>query len=108
MLALGNISSVQYPRSLNPERVSQSAASGRFQALIMLLYPVSLLPVLLAYAARYGFGSEVAFYVVLGFAALVGGALYWIALESAVSTAIQHRERIMQDLSSAGGPMASD
>ena len=108
MLALGNISSVQYPRSLNPERVSQSAASGRFQALIMLLYPVSLLPVLLAYAARYGFGSEVAFYLVLGFAALVGGALYWIALESAVSSAIQHRERIMQDLSSAGGPLASD
>ena len=103
MLALGNISSVQYPRSLNPERVSQSAASGRFQALIMLLYPVSLLPVLLAYAARYGFGSEVAFYVVLGFAALVGGALYWIALESAVATAVLHRERILHDLSNTEG-----
>ena len=53
MLALGNISSVQYPRGLNPERVSQGGASSRFQALIMLLYPVSLLPVLLAYVARY-------------------------------------------------------
>ena len=108
MLALGNISSVQYPRGLNPERVSQGGASGRFQALIVLLYPLSLLPVLLAYVARYGFDSEVAFYLVLGFAGLVGGALYWIALESAVSTAIQHRERIMRDLSNADGPIASD
>jgi ABC-2 type transport system permease protein len=108
MLALGNISSVQYPRGLNPERVSQGGASSRFQALIMLLYPLSLLPVLLAYMARYGFGSDLAFYVVLGFAAAVGGVLYWIAMESAVSTATTHRERIMRDLSNAEGPIASD
>jgi ABC-2 type transport system permease protein len=108
MLALGNISSVQYPRGLNPERVSQGGASGRFQALIMLLYPLSLLPVLLAYAARYGFASDVAFYLVLAFAAAVGGSLYWIAMESAVSTAVKHRERILHDLSNAGGPIASD
>ena len=86
MLALGNISSVQYPRGLNPERVSQGGAASRFQALIMLLYPVSLLPVLLAYVARYALNSDLAFYLVLGFAAVVGGTLYWIAMESAVST----------------------
>jgi len=74
----------------------------------MLLYPLSLLPVLLAYMARYGFGSDLAFYVVLGFAAAVGGVLYWIAMESAVSTATTHRERIMRDLSNAEGPIASD
>jgi ABC-2 type transport system permease protein len=107
MLALGNISSVQYPRGLNPERVSQGGASNRFQALIMLLYPLSLLPVLLAYAARYGFGSELAFYLVLGFAAAVGGAFYWIALESAVTSAYKHRERIIRDLSNNDGPVAS-
>jgi ABC-2 type transport system permease protein len=108
MLALGNISSVHYPRGLNPERVSQGGASSRFQAMIMLLYPLSLLPVLLAYVARYAFKSDLAFYLVLGFAGLVGGALYWIALESAVATAIQHRERILHDLSDTGGPIASD
>ena len=105
---LGNISSVQYPRGLNPERVSQGGAASRFQALIMLLYPVSLLPVLLAYVARYAFDSELAFYLVLAFAAAVGGTLYWIAMESAVSTAMKHRERIMHDLSSNDGPIASD
>jgi ABC-2 type transport system permease protein len=107
MLALGNISSVQYPRALNPERVSQGGASSRFQALIMLLYPLSLLPVLLAYIARYAFASELAFYLVLGFAAVVGAALYWIAMESAVATATKHRERIMHDLSAADGPITS-
>jgi hypothetical protein len=74
----------------------------------MLLYPLSLLPVLLAYVARYGFGGDLAFYLVLGFAAVVGAALYWIAMESAVSTAIKHRERIMHDLSNNDGPIASD
>jgi ABC-2 type transport system permease protein len=108
MLALGNISSVQYPRGLNPERVSQGGAASRFQALIMLLYPLSLLPVLLAYVARFALDSEIAFYLVLVFAAAVGGALYWIAMESAVSTAIKHRERIMRDLSNNDGPIASD
>jgi len=88
--------------------VSQGGASSRFQALIMLLYPLSLLPVLLAYVARYAFASDIAFYLVLGFAGLVGGALYWIAMESAVSTAIKHRERIIHDLSNADGPIASD
>jgi ABC-2 type transport system permease protein len=108
MLALGNISSVQYPRGLNPERVSQGGAASRFQALIMLLYPLSLLPVILAYVARYAFDSELAFYLVLALAAAIGGALYWIAMESAVSTATKHRERIMHDLSSNDGPIASD
>jgi ABC-2 type transport system permease protein len=108
MLALGNISSVQYPRGLNPERVSQGGAASRFQALIMLLYPLSLLPVLLAYVARYALGSDLAFYLVLSFAAAVGAALYWIAMESAVSTATKHRERIIHDLSNADGPIASD
>ena len=108
MLALGNISSVQYPRGLNPERVSQGGAASRFQALIMLLYPLSLLPVLLAYVARYAFASEIAFYLVLAFAGVVGAALYWIAMESAVATATKHRERIMHDLSATEGPVTSN
>ena len=108
MLALGNISSVQYPRGLNPERVSQGGAASRFQALIMLLYPLSLLPVLLAYVARYAFASEIAFYLVLAFAGAVGAALYWIAMESAVATATKHRERIMHDLSANEGPVTSN
>ena len=108
MLALGNISSVQYPRGLNPDRVSQGGASSRFQALIMLLYPLSLLPVLLAYLARYAFESELAFYLVLGFAAVIGGVVYWIAMESAVTAAGARRERIIQELSNGDGPVTAN
>jgi ABC-2 type transport system permease protein len=108
MLGMGNISSVQYPRGLNPERVSQGGASSRFQALVFLLYPICLIPVFLAYIARYVLSSEAAFYVVLAFAAVIGGIVYWIAMDSAVSTALSRREQIIADLSTGDAPIASD
>lgn len=108
MLAFGNMSSVHYPRPLTPERVSQGGASSRFQALVFILYPLALLPVFLAYLARYAFASQTAFVVVLGLAGALGGVLYWLALESAVETASKNRERILQDLSRGEGPIASN
>jgi ABC-2 type transport system permease protein len=108
MLAMGNISSVQYPRGLNPERVSQGGASSRFQGLVFLLYPICLIPVLLAYLARYALSSDIAFYAVLAFAATVGGIVYWIALDSAVNTAVTRREQIIADLSTGDTPIAAD
>ena len=107
MMAFGNISSVQFPRALTPERVSQGGASSRFQALVFVLYPAALLPVFLAYLARYAFNSETAFVVVLTIAALIGGAMYWIGLESAVKTVAARRERILADLSQGEGPVVS-
>jgi ABC-2 type transport system permease protein len=108
MLAFGNISSVHYPRPLSPERVSQGGASSRFQALVFILYPLALLPVFLAYLARYAFASQTVFVVVLNFAAVLGGFLYGLAMESAVNTAATSRERILQDLSRGEGPVASN
>ncbi|HJT87736.1 MAG TPA: hypothetical protein VJ732_07760 [Bryobacteraceae bacterium] len=108
MMAFGNLSSVRYPRALTPERVSQGGASSRFQALVFILYPLALLPVFLAYLARYAFDSQAAFVAVLAFAAAVGVALYWIATESAVATATRQRERILSDLSRGEGPVVSD
>jgi ABC-2 type transport system permease protein len=108
MLALGNMSSVNYPRPLNPERVSQGGASRRFQGLVFILYPVALLPVFLAYVARYALDSRIAFYVVLAFAALLGAGLYYMAMESAVHTATARREQIVQELSRGDGPVVSN
>ncbi len=107
MMAFGNMSSVQYPRALTPERVSQGGASGRFQALVFLLYPIALLPVFLAYLARYAFESDTVFAAVLGLAALIGGVLYWVGTESAIKTIAIRRERILADLSRGEGPVAS-
>ncbi|MBZ5726539.1 MAG: hypothetical protein LAP87_16255 [Acidobacteriia bacterium] len=108
MLALGNISSVQYPRALSPERVSQGGASSRFQALVFVLYPLALLPVFLAYLARYAFASQAAFALILALAAIIGGMLYWIAMGSAVAAATRRRENILQELSRGDGPVAAN
>jgi ABC-2 type transport system permease protein len=108
LLALGNVSSVQYPRGLNPTRVSQGGASSRFQALVFLLYPLALVPIGLAYLARYALDSTVAFYVALALAAGIGAMVYWIAMESAVTAATVRRERMIGDLTTGEGPLAAD
>jgi len=107
-IALGNVSSVYYPRALKPERVSRGGASTRFQALIFLLYPVALLPVALAYLARYAFASQVAFAAVLALAAAIGGVLYWVAMDSAVIGARRRREALIEELSKGEGPVESE
>jgi ABC-2 type transport system permease protein len=108
LLAFGNMASVNYPRGLNPERVSQGGGGGRSSGLLLVFYPLALLPVALAFLARYAFESQVAFVVVLALAAAIGGVVYWIGLESAVKTATSKREEILQELSRSEGPVAQE
>ena len=95
------------PRALNPERVSQGSGGKGMQAFLLLLYPVALIPVLLAYVARYAFSSQAAFALALGFAAAIGGVLYKIGLDSAISAATTHREHLLGELSKGDGPLVS-
>ena len=108
LLGLGNLSSVHYPRAMSPQRVSAGGAANRVQGLLFLLYPVALLPVFLAFLGRYAFRSQLAFYVILAFAALLGGAIYAMAMESAVHTARNRREAILAELSCGEGPVAAE
>ena len=78
------------------------------QGFLFLVYPIALLPVGLAYVARYAFESEVMFALTMTVAAIIGGVFYWIALDSAVSTAGKRREEIVQELSMSDGPVVSD
>jgi len=107
MLALGNLGSVHYPRGLSGERVSQGGGRG-FQGFLFLIYPFALLPVGLAYMARYAFESQAIFGLVLALAAIIGGVFYWIALESAVHAAGRRREQIIQELSKSDGPVVGE
>jgi ABC-2 type transport system permease protein len=107
LFAAGNLSSVHAPRPLNPDRATQGGPAGRMQAILFFIYPVALLPVLLAYGARYAFHSEVAFYVLLGFAAMLGAGLYGMALESARDAAERRKEQIITELSRNDGPVAT-
>ena len=107
VMALGNISSVHYPRALSPERVSQSGGGHRAQALVGLFYPVVLLPVVLAYIARYAFDSDAAFALVLSMAAGIAAVFYWLAMDSAVKAATARRQSIIEELSRGDGPVGS-
>jgi ABC-2 type transport system permease protein len=108
LMAGGNLSSVHMPRALNAERVAQGGSAGRSQAIMLLIYPMALLPVLLAYGARYAFDSEIAFYVLLAFAAGLGALVYWLALESAGDAAERRKEQIITELSRGDGPVATE
>jgi ABC-2 type transport system permease protein len=108
MLGIGNLSSVHYPRAMNPERVSQGGAASRWQALVFIFYPLALLPIFLAYVARVVFSSETAFLIVLAFAGVLGGVIYRIAMESAVEAAFRRREQILTELSRTEGPVITE
>jgi len=92
---------------LSPERVSQSGGGNRAQALVALFYPVVLLPVVLAYIARYAFDSEAAFVLVLSIAAGLAAIFYWLAMDSAVKAATARRQSIIEELSRGDGPVGS-
>lgn len=108
LLAMGNLSSIHYPRAMNPERVSQGNAGGRFQALVFFFFPVALLPVFLAYLGREAFDSQGVFYGLLAFAAVLGGVIYRIALDSAAEAAMRRREALLAELTRGEGPVTSE
>jgi ABC-2 type transport system permease protein len=108
LLAGGNLSSVHLPRPLNAERVAQGGSAGRSQAIMLLIYPMALLPVLLAYGARYAFNSDMAFYLLLAFAAVLGAVFYWLALESAGTAAERRKEQIITELTRNEGPVSTE
>ena len=105
LLAIGNLSSFYSPRSVNPVKSFRSGSSGRLQAMLMLTFPVALSPVLLAYLARYAFGTEWALFGVLLVAALLGGVVYAFSMESAVKAADDRKEQIITALSRGEGPI---
>ncbi len=107
MFAAGNLGSTRYPRPVDPRQSWRSAATSRFQALLLLVYPLIALPVGLAFLARFAFDSQLAFYGVLAFAALLGGVIYWIALESAVATLYDRQESVLATLAEGQGPIST-
>jgi hypothetical protein len=108
LLGLGNMASVNYPRPLNPENASRGGSSRRSQGMLLFFYPLALLPVFLAYLARWALKSETAFLVVLAIAAAIGGAVYWIALDSAVDAAVRKKEELLLALTQGEGPVSTD
>lgn len=107
LLGVGNLTSVYNPRPVDPAKSFRTAASGRAQAVLMLAFPIALAPVLLAFAARYAFQSELAFFGIMLVSTLLSGLFYRISMESAVSAANQRTEKMIVTLSRGEGPIES-
>ncbi|MCS6952446.1 MAG: hypothetical protein RMK57_06670 [Bryobacterales bacterium] len=104
-MAGGNLASAYYPRAVHPEKSTGASSPLRVRLLLIFLYPIGALPVLLAYGARYAFDSQGAFWAVLAFAAALGAAAYWAALDSAVTRLERHRDEFLAALTQTEGPI---
>jgi ABC-2 type transport system permease protein len=107
ILSIGNLSSLFNPRAVDPTKSFRTAASARTQAMLMLAFPVALIPVALAYLARYAFDSEWAFFGALLGGGALGSMVYVYSLGSAVRASEERRESIITALSRGEGPIAS-
>jgi ABC-2 type transport system permease protein len=107
VLSIGNLSSLYNPRAVNPLKSFRTGASGRTQAMLMLAFPVALVPVAMAFLARYAFDSELALFGVLAVSAALGGMVYAYSMGSAVRVAEERKERIIGALSRTEGPIES-
>jgi ABC-2 type transport system permease protein len=106
LLCAGNLMSVRHARGVNPDSSFRSGAAGRLQAVLLVVYPVAFAPAALAYLARYAFSSELAFFLVLAFDAVVGIIVYRIALETAIESAAELKEKIVAALAAGDGPIS--
>jgi len=106
LIAFGNIASVVMPHALSPERINQGGSSKAKNAVILAVFPLVMLPMLLAFWARSVFESSIIFFALLAFAALFGAVLYAIGLDSAVKIGDQRREKILTELSRGDGPIS--
>lgn len=106
LLSAGNLLSVHQARAVNPATSFRSGAAGRVQAMLFVIYPVASIPAGLAYLARWAFESEIAFFGVLAFDAVVAIIVYRIALQSAVDAAGRLKESMIAALSAGDGPIA--
>ena len=102
--SVGNVCSVRMPRAMDPAKMNQMA--NRVQALTIWTAPLLLFPLALAYWGRAVFKSELVFSGILLIAAIIGGIVYKVGLDSAASTATERREAILQQLAQSDGPVS--
>jgi ABC-2 type transport system permease protein len=107
LMSVGNLSSVYTPRGVDGNQTWKRGSAGRFQAMLLLIYPVLLLPFAFAYWAREVWESTAVFYGVVGFTAALAVIAYGLAMEHAVRVAGARREQILTALAQGGGPVAA-
>ncbi len=107
-LSVGNISSVYQPRPVNPEHSWGRSSAGRFQVYMLLLFPVMVAPVALAYLASWFLANRALFYGILSLDALAGAVCYHFATRAAVAAAEKRKEEFLAALGQSGGPFVTE
>ncbi|MDX1982296.1 MAG: hypothetical protein SFV51_18630 [Bryobacteraceae bacterium] len=107
LMAVGNLSSVYAPRGVDGNQTWKRGSAGRFQAMLLLIYPLLLLPFVFAYWARQVWESDRVFYGLIAATAVVAVVLYGLALEKAAQAAGERREGILTALARGDGPVAA-
>ena len=108
LLAAGNLSSLRHPRPVDPAHSWGRASGGAFQMYLLIVFPVSMAPLALAYLAGYAFNSRAAFYTVLLFDIAVGVVVYVISANSAIAAADEQTEQFLAALGESTGPIAAE
>jgi ABC-2 type transport system permease protein len=99
LLACGNLTSVILPRAIDPSQAFRNQKSGKATLWLMLCFIAMAIPVGLAFLARWAFGSEWAFLLVLCCDLVLGLIVYKIATETAVARVERGREQFLDALS---------
>ncbi len=106
-LAFGNLMSVLMPRPVDPNQAMRTQGSAKASALVLLCALMLIVPVGLAFVARWAFDAEWPFFVVLACDFIAGLAFYYVATETALERAENQKERILELLSRNRGPIGS-
>lgn len=104
-MTVGNYASVSAPRPTDPNQTFKRAAGGKTQVILLGSYVALIIPIGLAYLARWATGEEWVFFAVIGFDLLVAASVYWISFESVVSKGESNREKIIDALSKGADPI---
>lgn len=107
LMSIGNISSLLYPRPVDPNESWKRSSASRFQAMLLLVYPVIAAPLVFAFYAETKWESPWAFFGVMGFLAVVASAGYLYSLEWGEKLAGERKEKILSSLAQGGSPVAS-
>lgn len=101
LLGVGNLSSIAYPRAVDPNQMMRNSSGGMVNALLLLLYPVLSIPISLAYLARWALDSQAAFFAVLAVDLLLAGIIYWVATDAALEAAEARKEQMIAALTAS-------
>lgn len=107
LMAVGNLSSLYSPRPVDPNQTWKRGSGSRFQAVLLLVYPILLLPFVFAYWARWVWDANLVFYGVLGATALMAVIAYGFSMERAVRASRVRKELILSALHQGDGPVAA-